>query len=117
MNKYDFDRIIDRHNRGARKIDYPLLCGEPKDAIQLWIADMDFDTAPCIKDALKDVVDYGVFGYTDFDTKYFDIVINWFKKRYNYELKKEDIVRTPGVIFALAMAVRAYSKENDSLKQ
>ena len=115
MNRYDFNRVIDRHNRGARKIDYPLLCGEPKDAIQLWIADMDFDTAPCIKDALKDVVDYGVFGYTDFDTKYFDIVINWFKKRYNYELKKEDIVRTPGVIFALAMAVRAYSKENDSI--
>ena len=89
MDKHDFDRIIDRHNRGARKIDYPLLCGEPKDAIQLWIADMDFDTAPCVKDALKDVVDYGVFGYTDFDTKYFDIVINWFTKRYNYELKKK----------------------------
>ena len=67
------------------------------------------------KNALKDVVDYGVFGYTDFDTKYFDIIINWFKKRYNYELKKDEIVRTPGVIFALAMAVRAYSKENDSI--
>ncbi len=111
----NFDKIIDRTNRGARKIDYPILCGEPKDTIQMWIADMDFETAPCIKDALKELVDYGVFGYTDFDNKYFDIVISWFKKRYNYELKSEEIVRTPGVIFALAMVVKAFSEENDSV--
>ncbi len=111
----NFDKIIDRTNRGARKIDYPLLCGEPKDAIQMWIADMDFETAPCVKDALKDLVDYGVFGYTDFDNKYFDAVISWFKERYNYELKSEEIVRTPGVIFALAMVVKAFSNENDSV--
>lgn len=111
----NFDKIIDRTNRGARKIDYPLLCGEPKDAIQMWIADMDFETAPCVKDALKDLVDYGVFGYTDFDNKYFDAVISWFKKRYNYDLKSEEIVRTPGVIFALAMVVKAFSNENDSV--
>ena len=111
----NFDKIIDRTNRGARKIDYPLLCGEPKDTIQMWIADMDFETAPCVKDALKDLIDYGVFGYTDFDKKYFDTVISWFKKRYDYELESEEIVRTPGVIFALAMAVKAFSKENDSV--
>ena len=111
----NFDKIIDRTNRGARKIDYPLLCGEPKDTIQMWIADMDFETAPCVKDALKDLVNYGVFGYTDFDNKYFDAVISWFKERYNYELKSEEIVRTPGVIFALAMAVKAFTNENDSV--
>ena len=111
----NFDKIIDRTNRGARKIDYPLLCGEPKDAIQMWIADMDFETAPCVRDALKDLVDCGVFGYTDFDNKYFDAVISWFKERYNYELKSEEIVRTPGVIFALAMVVKAFSNENDSV--
>lgn len=111
----NFDKIIDRTNRGARKVDYPLLCGEPKDTIQMWIADMDFETAPCVKDALKDLVNYGVFGYTDFDKQYFDTVISWFKKRYDYELKSEEIVRTPGVIFALAMAVKAFSKENESV--
>lgn len=111
----DFNKLIDRTNRGARKVDYPLLCGEPKDTIQMWIADMDFETAPCVKDALKDLVDYGVFGYTDFDKKYFDTVISWFKKRYDYELKSEEIVRTPGVIFALAMAVKAFSEENESV--
>lgn len=111
----NFDKIIDRTNRGARKIDYPLLCGEPKDTIQMWIADMDFETAPCVKDTLKDLIDYGVFGYTDFDKKYFDTVISWFKKRFDYELESEEIVRTPGVIFALAMAVKAFSKENDSV--
>ena len=111
----DFNILIDRTNRGARKVDYPLLCGESKDTIQMWVADMDFETAPCVKDALKDLVDYGVFGYTDFDKQYFDVVISWFKKRYNYELKSEEIVRTPGVIFALAMAVKAFSKENESV--
>lgn len=111
----NFDKIIDRTNRGARKVDYPLLCGEPKDTIQMWIADMDFETAPCVKDALKDLVDYGVFGYTDFDKQYFDTVISWFKKRYDYELKSEEIVRTPGVIFALAMVVKAFSKENEGV--
>ena len=111
----NFDKIIDRTNRGARKIDYPRMCGEPKDTIQMWIADMDFETAPCVKDSLKDLIEYGVFGYTDFDKKYFDTVISWFKNCYNYELKSEEIVRTPGVIFALAMAVKAFSKENDSV--
>ena len=111
----DFNRLIDRTNRGARKVDYPLQCGEQKDTIQMWIADMDFETAPCVKDALKDLVDYGVFGYTDFDKKYFDAVILWFKKRYNYELKSEEIIRTPGVIFALAMVVKAFSKENEGV--
>ena len=115
MSKYNFDKVIDRSNRGARKIDYPLLCGESKDTIQMWIADMDFETAPCVKDALKDLVDYGVFGYSDFDKKYFDTVISWFKERYNYDVKRDEIVRTPGVIFALAMAVRAFTKENDSV--
>ena len=111
----NFDKIIDRTNRGARKIDYPILCGEPKDTIQMWIADMDFETAPCIKDALKDLVDYGVFGYTDFDKKYFYSVCNWFKEHYNYDLNSDEIVRTPGVIFALAMVVKAFSEENDSV--
>ena len=111
----NFDKIIDRTNRGARKIDYPLLCGEPKDTIQMWIADMDFETAPCVKNALNDLVDYGVFGYTDFEDKYFDSVTKWFRNRYNYDVKSEEIVRTPGVIFALAMAVRAFTKENESV--
>ncbi len=111
----NFDKIIDRSNRGARKIDYPISKGESIDTIQMWIADMDFETAPCVKDALKDLVEYGVFGYTDYNNKYFDSMINWFDKRYNFEIKSEEIVRTPGVIFALAMAVKAFSKENESV--
>ncbi len=111
----NFDKIIDRSNRGARKIDYPLSLGESIDTIKMWIADMDFETAPCVKDALKDLIDYGVFGYTDFDNKYFDSVINWFHKRYSFEVKRDEIVRTPGVIFALAMAVKAFSSENESV--
>lgn len=111
----NFDKIIDRSNRGARKIDYPLSLGESIDTIKMWIADMDFETAPCVKDALKDLIDYGVFGYTDFDNKYFDSVINWFHKRYNFEVKRDEVVRTPGVIFALAMAVKAFSKKNESV--
>lgn len=111
----NFDKIIDRSNRGARKIDYPISKGESIDTIQMWIADMDFETAHCVKDALKDLVEYGVFGYTDYNNKYFDSVINWFDKRYNFEIKSEEIVRTPGVIFALAMAVKAFSKENESV--
>ena len=111
----NFDKIIDRSNRGARKIDYPLSLGESIDIIQMWIADMDFETAPCVKGALKDLVEYGVFGYTDYNNKYFDSVIDWFDKRYNFEIKSEEVLRTPGVIFALAMAVRAFSKENESV--
>ena len=115
MIKYDFDKIIDRHNKGALKIDMPIINGEPEDVIALWIADMDFSVAPCIKKAIDDMNDYAVYGYTDFKDKYFEVVINWFKKHYDFDLKKEEIVRTPGVIFALAMAVRAFSKENDSI--
>ena len=111
----DFDKLLDRSNRGALKVDVPLSNGEPKDVIPLWIADMDFETAPYIKEELKKLVDYGIYGYTDFKDKYDQLVVDWFKKKYNYIIKQEYIVRTPGVIFALAMAVRAYTKEGDNI--
>lgn len=113
--KYNFNKITDRKGTNAIKYDLAKARKKPEDAISLWVADMDFPTAPCIRKALKQKSKHGIYGYSRPDDRYYDAVINWFKKRHNYGVQKEWIVNTPGVVFALATAVKAFTKEGDSV--
>lgn len=115
MGHYNFDEVIDRKGTGALKTDALIKNAEPSDVIPMWIADMDFRTADSIVEVIKKSAEYGVFGYTDFDIKYKNAVTEWFKNYYDFNFSIDDIVSTPGVVFALAMAVRAYTNENDNI--
>lgn len=112
---YDFDKVIDRRNTGCVKVDLIPRMERPRDTISLWVADMDFETAPEIKQALREVVEHGIYGYTDPKDTYFPAVHSWFSRRFGWEIKQEWMLQTPGVVFALAAAVRAYTKEGDSI--
>jgi len=111
--KYNFDRIIDRYGTDSLKYDYAKTFGMPEGLLSLWVADMDFQTAPGIKDAIKGAADHGIFGYTAPGAAYDKAVQNWYRKHFGWETKKEWIVKTPGVVFALANAVRAFTKPGD----
>lgn len=113
--EFDFDKIIDRANTFAIKYDLAEKRNKPKDAISLWVADMDFPTAPCICDALQERVLHGIFGYSRPDARYYDAVKNWFRTRHGFEIHDEEIVNTPGVVFAIGAAVRAFTKRGDSV--
>lgn len=115
MGKYDFDEEIDRRNTGSLKYDFAKERGKKEDILPLWVADMDFRTAPEIVDALVEKAKHGIFGYSDVKDDYFDALYNWFSSRFNWEVKKEWLVKTPGVVFAIAAAVRAFTKEGDGV--
>ncbi len=113
--KFDFDSITDRSNTNAIKYDLAEVRHKPVDAISLWVADMDFPTAPCIQTALAEKAAHGIYGYSRPDGRYYDAVKKWFKSRHNFELEDQWIVNTPGVVFALATAIKAFTKEGDSV--
>ncbi len=112
---FKFDKITDRHNTFSIKLDLAEKRGKPTDAIPLWVADMDFPTAPCIQKALIQRARHGIFGYSRPDSRYFDAIKKWFESRHNFTVNEPEIINTPGVVFAIACAIRAFTKEEDSV--
>ncbi len=112
---YDFDIVTDRKNTNAIKYDLAKKRGKPEDAVSLWVADMDFPTAPCIQKAVAEKAAHGIWGYSRPDNRYYDALKKWYKERHNFEVRNEWVVNTPGVCFALATAVKAFTKEGESV--
>lgn len=111
----DFDIVVDRKNTKSLKYDFAEKRGKPKDILPLWVADMDFKTSSYIVDALKMMSIHGIYGYSDTKEEYFEILKNWMKRRHDWEVKEEWLVKTPGIVFALATAVKAFTKENEAV--
>lgn len=111
----DFDRIIDRKNTRCLKYDFAKRRGMPEDVLPLWVADMDFETSSYIEDALTERVKHGIFGYSEVQTPYFEILRNWMKRHHDWDIQEKWLIKTPGVVFALAMAVRAYTDPGEGV--
>lgn len=111
--KYDFTSVPDRSNCGSQK------WNAAKDAsaenVPLSVADMEFYTAPPIKAAIKTLADTAILGYTSATEEYYDAVCSWMSRRHNFNIKKEWIINTPGVVDALAVLVDAVTKPGDSV--
>jgi cystathionine beta-lyase len=115
MAHYDFDTVIDRRNTNSLKWDFAVERGRPADVLPLWVADMDFSAPQPVLDALRKAVDHGIFGYSDVKDGYYNAVSAWFQDRFGWETRPEWLVKTPGVVFALAMAVRALTEPGDAV--
>ena len=113
--KYDFDTVIDRRHTNSLKYDFALERGKPADVLPLWVADMDFVTAPEIRARLQQAVEHGIFGYSEGKEEYFAAVAGWYEQRFGWKVQQSWLVKTPGVVFALAMAVRAFTREGDAV--
>lgn len=113
--KYNFDKIIYRKNTNSLKYDFAGLRGKPEDVIPLWVADMDFKTPVEVSKALEDVAQHGIFGYSEVNQEYFNALYNWYDKNFNWSISPEWLIKMPGVVFAVAMAVKALSKAGDSV--
>ena len=111
----DFDKVIKRQGTGCLKYDFAKQWGMPEDILPLWVADMDFETSSYVVDALAQRLQHGVFGYTESGDSYFEAVSGWMRRHHDWEVRKEWLVKTPGVVFALAMAVRAYTDLGDAV--
>lgn len=111
----DFDKVIDRRNTRCLKYDFAKRRGMPEDVLPLWVADMDFATSSYIEDALIERAKHGIFGYSEVQTPYFEILANWLKKHHNWDVQEKWLIKTPGVVFALAMAVKAYTEIGEGI--
>ncbi|WP_026517316.1 MalY/PatB family protein [Butyrivibrio sp. MC2021] len=115
MGKYNFDKIIDRHGTSSLKYDFQKERRGREDLLPLWVADMDFALPEEILEDIHKRVDHGIFGYTDPKDDYFDALKGWYKRRQNLDIAKESVTVTPGIVYAIAVAVRAYTKEGDTV--
>lgn len=112
---FDFDKVPQRLGTNSVKWDAAEKVFGSKDVLPMWIADMDFAVAPAITEALHKKVDQSVFGYTFLSDEYYNAVINWMKTRHNFEVAKEEIVFTPGVVPGLDFALQVLTQPGDDV--
>lgn len=102
MEKFDFDKLTARRGSNCYKWDE----AANDEVIPLWVADMDFEVAPAIKEALRKRVEHGVFGYTMVPDSYYDAIINWFDNRHGLHINRDWILYTTAVVPALSCALK-----------
>ncbi|GHS94166.1 cystathionine beta-lyase [Synergistales bacterium] len=115
---YDFDKVINRQGTSSSKWDnkpgnVSELNYKVDEALPLWVADMDFETAPEITAALLERVKHGIFGYTMVSDSCYDAIIEWEKERHGFDVKREWILFAPGAVPAVHMSVQAYCQTGD----
>lgn len=108
--KYDFDKTIDRRATNSYKWD-----SAPEGVLPMWVADMDFRTAPAIIDALQKRVAHGIFGYTRVPDAYYDAVTSWFSRRHGWDIDREWIIYTSGVVPAVSAVIKAMTVPGDKV--
>lgn len=111
MKKYDFDTVIPRRGTNSYKWD----TAPEEGVLPMWVADMDFKTAPAVIEALKKRAEHGVFGYTKIPQRYYDAVSNWFTQRHGVDYETGWILPTTGVLPALAAILRALTMPGDGV--
>ena len=112
---YDFDAVIERRGTNSMKYDFAREMGKPDGILPMWVADMDFAAPPEVLADLQKIAAHGIFGYTEPRDAYYEAVADWFGARFGYHATRREIVTSPGVVFALAQAVRAYTNPGDAV--
>ncbi|WP_250539522.1 MalY/PatB family protein [Bacteroides caccae] len=109
--KYNFDEIIPRRGTNSYKWD----SAGDADILPMWVADMDFRTAPPVVEALRKRVEHGIFGYVRVPDVYYAAVTNWFARRHDWQIEKEWIIYTTGVVPALSAVIKALTAPGDKV--
>jgi len=112
--KYNFNKIIDRSDSYSIKYE-PTWRGKPVDVLPLWVADMDFAAPPCVQKAFIRRAKHGIYGYSEPDAAYFNVMREWFENRFNWSPRRDWLTITPGVVTALYIAVRSLTEPGDGI--
>jgi cystathionine beta-lyase len=112
---YNLDNEIDRKDTNSIKFDKLKVLFGREDVLPMWVADMDFQSPPAIIDAIKRRAEHGVFGYSFRDDESVDAFIKWVEKRYDWHIESNHITSSPGIVTALALAVRIFTEKNDKI--
>ena len=115
MKKYNFDEIVPREGTNCIKYDAREKVFGSADVLPLWVADMDFRTPDFIVDAIKKRTEHEIFGYSFKSDSYYKSVIDWMKRRHNWDISKGQISSSPGVVAGLTIAIETFSKPGDGV--
>jgi cystathionine beta-lyase len=115
MGKLDFDRIIRRIGTGSTKWDAMGIDGKSDDVLPFWVADMDFPSPEPVIAALKKAAEFGVFGYVTPGSGLFKAISGWFSRNYEWNIAKDDISFSPGVVTGMTIAIRAFTHPGDRI--
>ena len=113
--RWNFDEPVDRNGTSCLKHDLAAKVFGKEDIIPLWVADMDFKTPDFILDKLRERIDHGVFGYTFRDDKFYQSIIDWMERRHQWNIKREWITFSPGIVSAINFAIMTFSKPGNSI--
>ena len=113
----DFDRVVNRRNTRCLKYDFAARRGYPEDVLPLWVADMDFRTSSYVEDALAELTRHNIYGYSNTQPGdgFFEAVSGWMKRHHHWNVDPAWLVKTPGVCFAIATAIRGLTEPGDSV--
>ena len=111
----DFDTVVDRKNTFSLKYDFAKKRNMPEDLLPLWVADMDFKISSYIQEAILKQTEHGIFGYSEVQEEYFEAVKQWMKSHHDWNIEENWLIKTPGIVFALAMAVKAFTDEGEGV--
>jgi len=111
----NFNTIHNRQNTGSVKYDFIPKVPNIKNVIPMWVADMDFKSPVAVEEALKKIAKHNIYGYTYIDDEYISLVQNWYSNRMSWNIKKEEILCVPSVMFGISAAIRALTKVGDSV--
>lgn len=110
IHNMSFDKITTRRGSNCVKWDE-----SEKELTPLWVADMDFEAAPCIREALQRRLDHGIFGYNIVPDSYYLAVCNWFSRRHGWNVQPQWILYTTGVVPAISVAIKAFCKPGENV--
>ena len=111
LMKYNFDELVPRRGSNSYKWD----SAGSEDVLPMWVADMDFRTAPAVVEALRKRVEHGIFGYVKVPTAYYDAIGDWFKRRHSWGIEKDWVLFTTGVVPALSAVIKALTHPGDKV--
>ena len=113
--KFDFDKVIDRTRTESLKWVYPRKVLKVEDAIPMWVADMDFEAPPAVIEAIRRRAAHGVYGYPLIPSSFWQSAIDWLGRRHGWDVRKDWMAKSPGIVPALNYAVRAFTKPGDGV--
>nr|WP_288306995.1 MalY/PatB family protein [uncultured Romboutsia sp.] len=113
--KFNFDKIIDRTNNFSAKWSEMNKNFGTNNLLPMWVADMDFLTAPCVMESLKDRLEQGIFGYTTRPSSYNESIVNWLDNRFSWKINQEWLMFSPAVITSISLLIQNLTQKNDKI--
>ncbi len=115
MENYNFDKGIDRRNTDSVKWDMNDHFFGKKDVLSMWVADMDFEAPPEVINALQNRAKHGAYGYTKRPDSLIQAVVDWERNRHGWQIEKEWLVFTPGIVPAINFFVDCFTEKGEGI--